>query len=136
MGYNFPPEWPKGCPPEPHDEKCGQYYRIVRTTDKLDPNHFKSQHEEKIMLQKEETEGCSRRAVSIISTFDGAANMLRSHPQLIKKLGCFVAKLDLIGGHGVVHEDKDNKWQGHHDWWVPIGVNPNDFCTNISEVVL
>lgn len=131
MRYTFPSDYPSDCPPEPCDEELpGTYYRVVRNSDRGDPIHFKSQQELGHMKHLELTEGCGRRAVSLFSDYGEAVALSKQVPTLGKYIAC----LSLKGGHGVVHKDNSGWGKTHHDWWIPIGVNPTKYCSEITEV--
>ena len=129
MRYTFT-GYPENCPPEPREEMCGTYYRLVRNNNIADPSHFKSHYELNQRLDLEDSDPCSRRALSMFKEYDQAVNLSKNYP----KLGKFIACLNLNGGHGVVCKD-ECKYVGHHNWWVPSGVVAADFCPKIEGPV-
>lgn len=130
MGYTFPSDYPKDCPPEPRNEELsGTYYRVVPNSNKTDSHHFKSQHELGQMKKLELTEACGRRAVSMFSDYKEAVALSKQVPTLGKYVACLILK----GGHGIVHKDHSGFGKTHHDWWIPIGVNPTQYCSEITE---
>jgi len=129
--YSFPNHYPANCPPQPYNEECGKYYRLVKTRDKLDPIHYKSHYEAKIREDLESTRACSRRALSMFKDYEEALNLARQFPTI----GKYIAFLNLVGGHGVVCEENYCSFQSHHNWWVPIKVNAPDFCLKIEGPV-
>ena len=131
MEYTFPSHYPPNCPPQPYDEKCGTYYRLVKNGNKLDPAHFKSYYEENKLRKLEATKACSRRAVSMFKDIQEAIILSKQ----FKTLGEYVAILNLTGGHGVVREENSYSFKTHYNWWVPKGVNAQDFCSNIRGPV-
>jgi len=125
--YTFPSHYPDNCPPLPHNEMCGIYYRLAINNNKSDPKHFRSYYEEKRRIKEEATEPCKRRALSIFGDYNDAVIILKQIPTL----GKYIAHLDLTGGHGVVQKDGCGL-ESHHGWWVPNGVNPCDYCSKIE----
>lgn len=125
--YTFPSHYPPNCPPQPYDEKCGTYYRLVKNGNKSDPVHFKSHYEKGERKDLEDKKPCSRRAVSVFKNFDDA-NILS---KLFPKKGKYVAILNLTGEHGVVCDENHKPFKTHHNWWVPNGVNAQNFCFTI-----
>lgn len=106
---------------------CGTYFRIAKNTNSRDHIHFKSYYEEKRRITWEATKACSRRALSMYKDYYDAINTLKQ----FKTIGNYIAHLELNGGHGVVSKD-GVKTDSHHSWWVPMGVNPCDYCSKIE----
>jgi len=131
LSYTFPSHYPLNCPPQPYNDKCGTYYRLVKNENKSDPAHFKSYYEENKLRELEATKACSRRAVSIFKDIGEANNLSKQ----FENLGKYVAILNLTGGHGVVREENSYSFKTHHNWWVPNGVNAQDFCSDIRGPV-
>lgn len=129
--YSFPSHYPPNCPPQPHNEECGTYYRLVKNDNKLDSAHFKSHYEAKIREDLESTKACSRRAVSMFKEYEEAVNLSKQFPSIGKYIAC----LNLTGGHGVVCEENYCSFNSHYNWWVPINVNAHDFCSHIEGPV-
>lgn len=129
MSYTFP-GYPRNCPPEPYDEMCGTYYRVVRNSDRTDPTHFKSHYETGERLDLEASDPCSRRAISMFKERERAVGLSRNFPNK----GKFIARLVLSGGHGVVCK-AEHDLNSHHNWWIPNGVNAAGFCPRIEGPV-
>ena len=127
----FPSHYLPNCPPQPYDEKCGTYYRLVKNGNKSDSSHFKSYYEENKKPKLEDTKSCSRRAVSMFKNIEEAIILSKQIPTL----GKYVARLNLTGGHGVVREENSYSFKTHHNWWVPNGVNAQNFCSDIRGPV-
>lgn len=125
--YTFPSEWPDNCPPEPHNEMCGIYYRLAKSKDKSDPKNFKSHHELGLKQDMEQIDPCGRRGLSMNATVDDLINLWKMYP----RIGKYIAFLNLSGGHGVVAKVGRNS---HHNWWVPNGVAANSYCSKIEEI--
>jgi len=106
------------------------YFKVVRNTNKSDPDHFKSQYQLGEMPHLEHTEACGRRSVSILASYDEA---VRASQQYQRKWGKCIAYIDLTVGHGVVHISPTRTLLTHHDWWVPDGVDANSYCTDIKD---
>lgn len=130
MMYTFPNHYPTDCPPQPHNEMCGTYYRLAKNKNISDPKHFMSYYEEKRMIKLEDTNPCSRRALSMFKDYEDAVIMSKQIPTL----GKYVARLDLTGGHGVVCKDGFASGS-HHDWWLPNNVNACNYCSKIEGPV-
>jgi hypothetical protein len=129
-GYKFPPHFPENCPPEPFQENCGIYYRLVRDKVRSNPVHFKSHYELGRMKHLEKKDACGRRAVSVLALYHEIIALSIN----FENLGKYVATLELKGGHGVVRNDVEKgKYQSHHNWWVPLGINAAAYCTKIGE---
>lgn len=129
--YTFPSHYPPNCPPKPHDEMCGTYYRVVKNGNKSDTMHFKSHYEANLRVRLESTKACSRRALSIFRIYEVAVNLSKQFPNI----GEYIACLNLKGGHGVVREESYRSFKSHHNWWVPNGVSAQSFCSNIKGPV-
>ena len=129
--YSFPSDFPLNCPPQPQNDECGMYYRLVKNGDKSDPAHYKSHHEAKIREELESTKPCSRRALSMFKDYYEAVNLSKQFPNI----GKYVAHLNLTGGHGVVCEENYCSFKSHHNWWVPIDVNAHNFCSHVEGPV-
>lgn len=129
MGYTYPSHYPPNCPPPPHDGIQGTFYKVVKNMNKSDPNHFKSQYELHEMEHLEDTEACERRSVSILSSYDEAVRLSQQY----QKKGKCIARIDLTNGHGVIHHTPNKMLATHHDWWIPIGIDPCICCIEIKE---
>jgi hypothetical protein len=130
FAYTFPVHYPPNCPPKPHREVCGTYYRLVKNDNKSDPAHFKSHYDVDIKPELESTNACSRRALSMLGDYEEAVNLSKQ----FRKIGKYVAYLNLTGGHGVVCEENYRSFKSHYNWWVPNGVNAQDFCSHIEAI--
>lgn len=129
--YTFPSHYPLNCPPQPHDEMCGTYYRLVKNGNTSDPAHFKSHYEANLRKDLESIKACSRRAVSMFKAYEDAIKLSILFPTKGKYIMC----LKLTGGHGVVCEENYRSFKSHHNWWVPNGVNAQHFCSDIKGPV-
>jgi len=129
--YAFPNHYPLNCPPQPYNEMRGTYYRLVKNENKSDPSHFKSYYEDNKKPELESTKACSRRAVSVFKDIKEAINLSKQ----FENIGTYVAILNLKGGHGVVCKEKSFSFKTHHNWWVPDGVNAQNFCSEIRGLV-
>ena len=129
--YSFPNHYPNDCPPQPYNEECGRYFRLVKNEVKSDPAHFKSHYEANLRPEYEATKSCSRRALSMFKDYEEAVNLSKQFPNI----GKYIAFLDLIGGHGVICEENYCSFKSHHNWWVPTDVNACEFCSHIEGPV-
>ena len=125
--HSFPSHYPRNCPPKPFEERCGRYYLVVRNLEKENSEHYKSFHETNRAVWLESTKACDRRSLSMFADRNDAINLSLQFPGK----GKYIAVLDLNGGHGVVRKDSR---KSHHSWWIPIGVIPANFCSNIEVV--
>lgn len=45
-----------------------------------------------------------------------------------------LARLELRGGHGIIqHTPSQEDGNSHHDWWIPVGVDPCSFVSGQNE---
>jgi hypothetical protein len=125
--YIFPDYFGLNCPPKPHEDNSGVYYRVVKNANCADPLHFKSHYELGKMPRLEKTNPCGRRGVSMCGKKEHAQSILDALPEK----GDYIATLDLNGGHGVVqgHTGID---ASHYNWWIPNGIERNSFCKRIE----
>jgi hypothetical protein len=120
LRFGYPNHYPSGCPPDPYTELPGSYYRMIRGPDKAEAADFQSYFERNWRPQDERTQPCQRRAVSIFSKEADAVATLKQFPNLPFR---YILKLRLSGSHGIVHRSSANGGS-HHDWWIPLGVEP------------
>lgn len=126
--YTFPSHFPHDCPPNPQEELPGIYYRVVPSETLSNRENFQSHFELNLRPDLEDSEPCSRRAVSMFGSYASAVNLSKQYPNK----GKFIASLNLNGGHGIVHKSENNKWRSHHNWWLPNGIDPTHYCTEIK----
>lgn len=82
------------------------------------------------MEKLETTKACSRRALSMFKKHEEAVILSKQ----FRKIGKYIAHLNLTGGHGVVCEENYCYFESHYNWWVPNGVNALDFCSHIEAI--
>ena len=73
---------------------------------------------------------CLRRSVSIYLDIEDAKKILYQYPNLPYK---YIAKINLSGYHGIIHHTPKNNNDSHHDWWIPEGVDPTQYCNCIID---
>lgn len=70
--YTFPSDYPRNCPPLPHNEMCGTYYRVAVNKNKLDRTNrtnYASHYDRNLRPNLESTRACNRCAVSIFAIY-------------------------------------------------------------------
>jgi hypothetical protein len=121
--YRFPGHYPEnGCPPV-DTELRGEYYRLVPHADRSPRRKdFRSYYERNLDPELEATKPCYRRSVSVYTDPEDLHRVLRLYPG--KQERCII-RLHLRGGHGIVeHTPSAEDGKSHHDWWIPLGVDP------------
>lgn len=112
-------------------ELCETYFHLVPHSDRIRKKDFRSYYDRGLEKELEETEGCGRRSVSVHKDKADLHRILKLYPT--KRERCIV-RVELRGGHGVVmHTPSEEGGPTHHDWWIPIGVNPCDFADKTAE---
>jgi hypothetical protein len=125
LNYSWPGDYPLDCPPDDCDEGCGKYYRILTNPDRTDPNHYKSYYD---LKRGNDVNTCGRRALSLRMTREQAKALIDI---VGERIGRYIICLNLRGNHGLVKIT--NLVKGHCNWWIPLGVNPVDFCEGEVE---
>jgi hypothetical protein len=107
-------------------ELCDEYLYLVPHADRPPRRRdFRSFFDRGLGRDLPESEGCSLRAVSVHKDIADLHHILQLYP---KKAERCVVKMNLRGGHGLVeYTPSDEGGKSHHDWWIPIGVNPCEF---------
>jgi len=120
MTYTWPIHYPSNCPPDPHTELVGNYYRLVYCNI-LRKRDFLSRYERN---KKEDT--CLKRSISLFSEIQDAKSILLQYPKFRYR---YIAKIHLPGKHGIIHKTSQNN-NSHHEWWIPINIDPMHYSCN------
>ena len=126
-GFRTPSHFPSNCPPLPHSENPGVYYRLVEDARNLSDRDFKS-FAELGRVSRTPAALCRDCSVSLFDSSERARNFLLNQPDFGQRQ---IARVNLAGNHGVVH--KTDPRSGHIDWWVPEGTSPRSFCDGAIE---
>jgi hypothetical protein len=123
--YRFPAHYPAGCPPV-DTELCDDYLYLVPHADRLPrKKDFRSYFDRGLGRDLPDSEGCSLRGVSIHQDIADLERILKLYPGKAERC---VVKLRLPGGHGIVkHTPSAEGGDSHHDWWIPVGVDPSTY---------
>lgn len=118
---------PEGCPPQPHQELRGIYYRLVSVESNPPDYDFKSHAERGLKPRVPSPKSlCDYCAISLFDTQKNAENYLSQNPEFRFR---FLAKMNLTnGGHGVVHL-AEHSHRGHHNWWLHEGDSARNYFT-------
>lgn len=110
------PSWfPGACPPETARAPSAPIYRITKESPPA-ATDFVASCKEKPDLY--DCNNCSSCGVSVYDTPEEARVTMKRYP----RIGRYIAKGSLASAHGMVEKTRAN---GHHDWWVPAGVDPS-----------
>ena len=122
-GKEFSKFCPEGCPKEPHDENPAMYYRVVSSYPDPAADDFKSESEKGNNPDYGSVgQKCSRCAVSLMKELVDAKRLMNRHRMLSPNQ--YVAEVHLTGGHGVVKPTVSPTYPSHHNWWIPVDVDP------------
>ncbi len=121
---------PDGCPTEPHEENAGMYYRVVTSYPDPCADDFKSEAEKgNIPEYGSVGRKCGLCAVSLMKEFSDVKRLMKRHQMLSPNQ--YVAEVFLTGGHGVVKHTLSRTYPSHHNWWVPVDVDPFQFKIHV-----
>lgn len=120
--YRFPAHFPSGCPPV-DSELSGEYIHLVPHSDRPPRKRdFYSPYQQGRGTNLPPSDACSLRGVSIYTEQADLHRLLKLWPKMQER--CII-KIKLPGGHGIVqHTPSAAAGPSHHDWWIPIGVDP------------
>lgn len=132
LAYTWPTDFPPGCPPDDVDPAEGVFYRFVRHEPPT-PDDFKRPIDTPRYRGEEYKDRCELYALSVYSLIEDAKRAQDLIPAMSKRL---IARGDLSPAHGVVSNTPDKHptevlWS-HHDWWVPLGVEPSPAFAVVS----
>jgi hypothetical protein len=129
-GREFSNLCPEGCPPEPHDENVGMYYRIVTSYPDPSVEDFMSEAEKGNCPDYGSVgRRCNLCGVSLMKELTDAKRLMNRHQMLSPNQ--YVAEVHLTGGHGVVRQTHSSTYPSHHNWWIPVGVDPFQFRIHV-----
>lgn len=126
-GFKPPSHFPSNCPPLPHDENRGTYFRLIGTSANPTDADFQS-FAELGRISRGQGARCKDCAISLFDTVERARNFLSNQPEFGQRR---IGRVVLPGTHGVVHLTDPRS--GHVEWWIPAGVSARSFFDRVEE---
>jgi len=120
---------PEGCPPEDTVAPNAEiFFRAVLTFPPTESDFYSPR---KLYPDKEYSNECEAKALSVFSTLDGCQRLqrfsfFRNH---------LITSLPLGTGCGLIKSNPSATSNTHYDWWLAAGFNPVPLCTEAGRVL-
>ena len=131
ISWNWPSDFPQGCPPEQASAADGSYYRIVKN-DPPEPDDFVSVYHLNrdraiLEIRRGRRSECETKGLSVFMDRDDAIRCAHQYP----KIGNRVATVALTPKSGKTLQTGGIS-ESHHTWWKVADFDP---LTTVQVVV-